>query len=136
MRRLILGLTLLLATGCGGDPLVGIKGKVSFEGKALDTGVITFRLSGVAENPPTYSTVITNGQYEIPKEQGLPPGTYIVSVTSPDGKTPSADPNALPGPSGNFSSKDRIPKKYNLESKVEVVVETKPNPKIYDLNVE
>ena len=48
--------------------------------------------------------------------------------------TPDNDPNAAPGPSGNFTSKDRIPAKFNIDSKLEVEVK-KGDPNKFDFSI-
>jgi hypothetical protein len=98
-----------------------VSGTVMFQGKPLDQGSIMFLPA--SDGLPTQSgTTINNGSYTIPREQGLVPGTYKVAISSPDGKTPDPGSDALPGPSGNFASKDRIPPEFNTESKHEVEV--------------
>jgi hypothetical protein len=104
----------------------GVSGTVILKGEPLNQGVVT--LVPVTPDSPTQgSAVIAAGKFSISSEQGLLPGRYRVSISSPDGKTPDADPNAAPGPSGNFTSKDRIPPEFNLRSTLEV--EVKPDTK-------
>jgi hypothetical protein len=124
---------LFVLVGCGGgDNREGLSGTVTLNGKNLDRGVITFVSEG--NSPTQASAVVENGQYAIPQPQGLAPGKYKVSISSPDGKTPDADPNAAPGPSGNFASKDRIPAKFNIQSKLEVEVK-KGDPNKFDFSI-
>jgi hypothetical protein len=110
----------LAAAGCSPSTnREAVSGTVTLGANALDQGTVTFVPAG-GGGPA--STQIKNGAFSLPKEQGLAPGKYRVSIDSPDGKTPEADPNAPPGPSGNFTSKNRIPKKFNTESTLEVEV--------------
>jgi hypothetical protein len=123
---------LALSTGCNSDDgRLEVSGKITFKSAPLDSGTIVFVS---ADGRSQASAVITGGAYRIPKPQGLAAGTYKVSITSPDGKTPDADPNAPPGPGGNFASKDRIPKAFNTESKVEVEVK-KGDPNVFDFTI-
>lgn len=126
-------LTAILSAGCGGDDRQAISGSVTLNGRPLDQGVIVF-VSADAKSPTQASTQIANGSYQIPQAQGLVPGKYKVSISSPDGKTPDADPNAAPGPSGNFASKDRIPAKFNTDSTLEVEVK-KGDPNKFDFTI-
>jgi hypothetical protein len=116
------GLLLLVAViGCGpaDDGRRSVSGTITFQGKPLDRGNITF-VSPDGLGSQT-GAVITNGNYQIPAEQGMLPGRYKVAISSADGDVP-ADPNTAPGPSGNFTSVDRIPKEYNTESKLEAEI--------------
>src|SRR5262249_31616436 len=112
-------------SGCGdrSDGRRAVSGTVLFKGKPLDQGRILFL--PLSKGLATQSGAgITNGTYEIPRAQGLVPGRYRVSISSGDGKTPDGPTGALPGPSGNFSSKEQIPPQYNLDSKLEVEVKS------------
>ena len=121
-----------LSAGCGKtDARCEASGAITFNGKPLDSGTIVFVSS---DGKSQASALIAGGAYQIPKAQGVPPGKYRISISSPDGKTPDADPNALPGPSGNFASKDRIPKAFNSESKHEVEVKT-GDPNRFDFTI-
>jgi hypothetical protein len=125
-------LALTLPTGCNRDDgRLEVSGQITFNKAPLDSGTIVF-VSG--DGKTQASAVISGGAYLIPKPQGIPAGKYKVSITSPDGKTPDADPNAPPGPGGNFASKDRIPKQFNTESKVEVEVKA-GDPNKFDFTI-
>jgi hypothetical protein len=67
------------------------------------------------------SATISKGHYQIPRDKGLLPGKYRVAISSVDGRTPESG-DAVPGPSGNFASRDRIPAEYNRDSKLEAEV--------------
>ena len=76
------------------------------------------------------------GSEERPGECGLLPGKYRVSITAGDGRTrPDAPADQPPGPTGaNIVSKDRVPKEYNVESKVDVDV-TEKGPNVFDYDI-
>lgn len=115
--------------GCGEKGLdrYEVTGVITFQGKPLDRGNIQF-IPADPSLPTQAGTGISAGNYTIPQAQGLVPGKYLVSISSADGETPVEGSNALPGPSGNFASKDRIPAEFNTNSKLEVEVKTdKPN---------
>jgi hypothetical protein len=125
----------LAAAGCG-DSAGGrqaVSGTVIFRGNPLDQGNIMFMLVS-SEVPTRAGAGITNGKYEIAQMQGLVPGKYRVSISSGDGKNPDGAADTLPGPSGNFSSKERIPRRYNIDSKFAVEV-TREGPNKFDFNV-
>jgi hypothetical protein len=125
-RTTVLGFTALFGLvflGCS-DATGGryeVSGSVTFNGQPLDQGVVMF--VGVDQDKTQASAMVTNGKYQIPKAQGLVPGKYRVAISAPDGKSPT-DRDAAPGPTGNFTSKDRIPPKYNTESTLEVEVKS------------
>jgi hypothetical protein len=133
---LVLGApVILLSSGCG-DASGGrcaISGTVHFQGKPLDQGNITF--IPISSTLATQSgTSIINGTYAIPKMQGLIPGRYKVSISSGDGTTPAGLTDRPPGPSGNFSSVERIPRSFNIESTQEVDVKQE-GPNQFDFNI-
>lgn len=93
-------LVLLVATtsGCGdGDGLarVAVHGAVTLNGEPVPNGVIRFAPSAQTQGPIA-SAMITDGEYEIPQDQGPVAGEYEVRVQAYD------DPNSNPVvPSGN-----------------------------------
>lgn len=124
-QKIILGfLMIMVLAGCaestGGR--VAVEGSVGFKGAPLDTGFIMFVPENAGGPATQASAMIANGSYKIPAHQGLYPGKYRVALSSGDGKTPAGDPNALPGPTGNFSSKERIPAKFNTETTLAIEV--------------
>jgi hypothetical protein len=132
--RLLLAAALIGCVACG-DPHGGrqaVSGSVTFQGKPLDRGTITF-LPASPDLPTQSGAAITGGKYSIPRDKGLVPGKYKVAINSPDGRPPDGG-DAPPGPSGNFASKDRIPPAYNLDSKEEVVVK-KGGPNAFDYKI-
>lgn len=123
-----LSLSLLCLTLHGGcsDQYGGrqeVKGTVKLKGAPIDQGVIDFTPLG--SQPTKSGAVINNGEYQIPRPQGLMPGKYRVIITAGDGKT-RENSDEPPGPSGaNIVSKERIPPEYNTNSKQEVEVTDK-----------
>ena len=130
-------LNLTFLAGCGeSNPRREVSGKILFKGTPLDNGIIEFHPLGSAQAgvPTTMEAcVITNGEYKILAEAGLTPGKYKVIISSGDNIDPN-NPEGLPGPTGNYVSKDRIPKEYNTASKVEVEVKDK-EPNVFDWDI-
>jgi hypothetical protein len=110
-----------LILGCGpGDGKLSVSGTVTLKGQILDQGTIEFFNDQTRTGAP-----IADGKYNVERDQGLSPGTYKVSITSGDGRTPADDPDAAPGPTGaNIVSKERIPPEFNVKTKQEVNVVT------------
>jgi hypothetical protein len=128
---------MVLAMGC--SPSFGgrkaIKGSVKLKGEPINDGTIDF-FPAEGNQATKSGAQILKGSYKIPAEFGLLPGKYRVSITAGDGRTRSDAPlDAPPGPTGaNIVSKDRVPKEYNIESKVEVDV-TEKGPNVFDYDI-
>lgn len=78
------------AAGCGGGDGLGrvaVKGSITLNGDPVPNGVIRFKPAAGTEGPMA-NTMITDGQYGIPKDQGPVAGEYEVRVQA------YADPNA------------------------------------------
>ena len=64
--------------GCG-DGRLGVSGKVTVNGTPIENGTINFRpAKGTKGN--SAGAGITNGEYKVPSDKGLKPGTYIVTI--------------------------------------------------------
>jgi hypothetical protein len=142
MYKSWLGATMVFATlmaavlGCGkGDTggRLGIAGSVTFQGKPLDKGTIEFSSTG--EIAAMTGAMIKNGSYEIPAEKGLPPGKFLVRISSV-AEDPSAPVPEMPGmpEDGVGEAKELIPAEYNTESKQEVTV-TSDGPNQFDFDI-
>lgn len=134
LGMIVVALAMLTLSACGGGTggRYGVSGSVTFKGKPLQEGNILFIST---EGSPTQAGgVIINGKYKIAAAQGLAPGKYKVSISAGDGKTPAADPDAPPGPSGNFSSKELIPPEYNVASKLEKEVKAS-GENVFDFDI-
>jgi hypothetical protein len=133
----LFSVALVMAWGC--SPGYGgrkeIRGTVKLKGQPIDDGTIDF-FPASGDHATKSGAQILKGSYKIPAEFGLLPGKYRVSITAGDGRTrPDAAPDQPPGPTGaNIVSKDRVPKEYNVESKVEVDV-TDKGPNVFDYDI-
>ena len=77
------GLVLMsMVVGCGGGSQRGpVSGTVTLDGQPLEHGVISFRpIKGNAS--PGSGSVVTDGNFEIPADKGLPPGEYKVTISA------------------------------------------------------
>jgi hypothetical protein len=103
----------IFAAGCGGgDGREGFSGTVTFEGQPLNGSIEFVSQDGQQQS----GGVVTNGQYSVPAEQGLPPGNYTVRIYS-SGVGPEVDPTQPPGPeSMEPPPEDPIPAEFNTES--------------------
>ncbi|MFH1919557.1 MAG: hypothetical protein ABIP48_06725 [Planctomycetota bacterium] len=114
---------------------LGVSGTVTFEGKALDQGTIEFTSTGEGAAVHT-GAMISGGSYSVPAQQGLPPGTYLVKISSTV-EDPSAEVPEMPGMAeeGAPEPEDRIPAEYNTESKQEITV-TGGGPQKFDFDIQ
>lgn len=117
----LVGLTLVPGCGPRSDRLP-INGKITLDGTPVDTGSIRFTSAG-GEKLFTSGAMIMNGEYQIPKDKGLPPGTYRVEINAPDTKAPPVATRPAPGePLGPPTAPERIPPEYNSATKQTVEV--------------
>jgi hypothetical protein len=121
--------------GCGGTSTGGrlpISGEVLLDGQPLDEGMIHFEPSIELKLRLDTGAIISKGKYQVSAEHGLPPGKYIVSISSQTKDTRTAD-DVMKGAEPS-TSKERIAAKYNTETTL--VAEVKPGPNKLDFKVE
>lgn len=107
---------LFVIAGCGkGTARLKISGEVTLDGAPLDGGSIRFTLLG-SETTLTSGAMIHNGEYKIPKQKGLLPGTYHLEISAPDTDGPTTMARATPGGPGIPVAVERIPPEYNIDS--------------------
>jgi len=112
--------------GCGESDPRGrqtISGTVTLNGQPLDNGAISFEPLD-ANTGIGAGANITDGSYTVPREQGLPPGEYVVRITSAD--SAQAEPvEEMPGEAPKTLAKERIPPDWNVQSthKIQVTIE-------------
>lgn len=118
-------LAVAAAAGCdSGNKLRPVSGTVKYKGEPLDTGSVTFLY--VSPPGPAGGALITNGKFEIASPRGLEPGTYRVQISSPKGEGQRTPEQIAAGASA--PAKERIPPKYNTESRLTVeVTQSGPN---------
>ena len=119
-----LGLLIALA-GCGPDSgRLAISGTVELDGVPLDQGAIRLNSSGAGKLFAS-GAMIQEGEFYIPQEKGLPPGTYLVEISAPDTSAPLVVYRGAPGePALPPTAPERIPPEYNVNSKQTVKVTT------------
>jgi hypothetical protein len=112
-------LSLLAATagsgGCGpADEFqhVGVSGKVTFGGKPMPSGTITF--VPLASGPAAYGT-ITDGQYAIARREGPGPGSYRVEISNIQPTGRRVPDSEYPGKTVE-ETKNAVPSRYSLNS--------------------
>lgn len=122
---LVFVLTSFMGCQGGKDPLgrLPVAGTVTFQGKPLSKGMIEF-LPSDAKQRLSARTLISDGKYRLPQEQGLPPGTYRVLISSPE-RDPTAKqvPVGPPGMTMSPPVRESIPARYNSESRLTAEVQ-------------
>jgi hypothetical protein len=100
-------------TGCAAsNDRIAIHGTVTYKGGPVQAGTVTFSPKEQTKGTMEAAT-ITDGKYALPSGKGLFPGTYLVSVSSPDTKgAPAGD--APPGASRH--ARELIPERHNKKS--------------------
>lgn len=79
----------ILPLGCGQSSEATVQGMVTFEGKPLSSGMVTFHPAG-GVGAQSFSPIQANGNYDIHtgKHHGLVAGPYIVTVVAREPITP------------------------------------------------
>jgi hypothetical protein len=117
----------LLLAGCdGGPPMGDVSGKVTYEGKIVEIGDITF--IPVDGKTPTAGAPIENGQYRA----RVPVGLMKVSISAP----------RVVGKKKLYNSKDSpempiteegLPARFNKETELQFEVQAGTNTKNFEL---
>lgn len=106
----------LFAAGCGPtDDRLRIQGAVMLDGQPLDRGTIRF----TSEDPTATKSAgakIRDGEFDVPREKGLPPGRYRLQITSPDRSGEMVRVGVGNGNPGILVARERIPESYNIRS--------------------
>jgi hypothetical protein len=109
-----------LIAGCSGSrddlPREPVAGTVTMDGQPLAEGAIQFSPAAGAEGRVTSATVpIENGQFSIPRAEGLVPGSYKVSISA----VPVPRDTRIKATFGKKKAtpfKELIPAKYNTKT--------------------
>lgn len=117
--RSLLALALTVAAiGCSRSkddlPREPVAGTVAMDGRPLPEGAIQFSPAADAAKAPTVGAVaeIKEGRFTIPREDGLVPGRYKVSIShAPAQAVKTKAKGALAKPTR--LGKEQIPEKYN-----------------------
>jgi hypothetical protein len=90
--------SIFFVTGCGGTQTYPLTGHVTFDGKPVPRGTITFLPKTDQTNAGSYAmAVIKEGNYKIEKGKlGLVGGTYSVIITGTNGVAEEFHPEGIP----------------------------------------
>src|SRR5262245_16075423 len=101
----------VLAVGCTAKDPYGrlpLSGSVTLAGTPLDRGMIQFYPADPNEKSPLTGALVQEGKYQVPREQGLAPGTYRVVISAPEAKVPT-NPTGPPDMKAAPVARERIP---------------------------
>jgi hypothetical protein len=122
----VAALSVLLAVGCGpGGSLYPVKGKVTYDGKEVKSGVIRFVPAG---GGTPVGGEIKDGEYTCKAPAG--PARVEITAQVAVGTRKAYD---MPDSPTIEDTKPLIPEKYNSKSELTYTVEPKPNEKNFDL---
>jgi hypothetical protein len=78
----LVGFVAIALVGCGSEYDSTVNGIVKLDGNVVPTGTVTF--APQSSGPTAFSLIAPNGKYSLHtgREEGLPPGQYLVSVTA------------------------------------------------------
>jgi hypothetical protein len=105
------------ACGPGGPEMAAVSGKVSYNGKPLTKGNVSF-VSTDTRRPPASGPIGPDGSYSLQTadgRSGAQLGEYKVAITDIDPDAPNADIPGMP-----IKTKSDIPKKYADPDKSEL----------------
>jgi hypothetical protein len=125
MSQIGLVVAVVFLAGCGdsGPKRYGVKGTVTYKGKPIENGLISFVLVG--SEASSGGAAITGGKYELPEVAGLAAGEYEVIISVPTGGPPPKESGDEPPGTGagEKETRETLPAKYN--SKTELKREVK-----------
>jgi hypothetical protein len=132
--RLLFGVVLASALGCGGSKIASVSGTVKLDGEPLANAVVTFQPLGDGKmNPGVGSIGRTNekGEYRlrlIDGGNGAVQGMHRVEISCPvdDGQNSPDEDRATKPP-------NKVPDRYHAESKVTYEVKAGENKADFDL---
>jgi hypothetical protein len=121
MRGNVTVTTLLVATlacayGCGAnDGPQAVSGSVTYRGKPLTHGTVTFLTTSGAPGPAA-GALVTDGRFEVPAARGLEPGTYRVAISAPEpGGVLTREEKAA---GASPKARESLPAKYNAATEL------------------
>lgn len=109
----------IVCLGCGGGKslkvpeLVPVKGKITLDGKPLESAQVLFQPKGGTAGQGAYASTAEDGSFTLKYnsgQEGCPKGEYVIMITkllTPDGKAVPAGQNAA-----DVDARDIIPARY------------------------
>lgn len=124
LQRILLGCAcVVLLGGCGGasgPEKVTLTGKVTYQGKPLEDGDISFRPAS-GTNAPATSTVIKNGTYSASDRAAIAIGTFNVEIRGYKKREGAVKDSAGFERPGVDNREQILPDKFNTKSTIDPV---------------
>ena len=117
----------LVIFGCRGSEQASVSGEVSYGGRTVETGMVTFEPAEAEAKSPSRNVPIREGRYEARGEAGLAPGEYLVRITAPD--LSKTDMDASAGPHARVEYVPLLPAEWNTRSNL--TVDVKPGENVF-----
>lgn len=123
IRSLALAALALSLAGCGnGLNRQAVSGTVTYKGKPIVRGTVTFAPVEGGAAPVHVSAPIEDGKFSVPKEAGPVPGKYVVRFEAFEQLLFGAPTPGDPAPPPKKLDQERLPAKYGAASKYEVEI--------------
>lgn len=87
IKQMVSSLACVALCGCGGAYDSYVSGTAMLDGSPLSRGTVAFNPEG--QGPSAYGRIESSGEYTIQtgREEGLPPGQYLVTVVANEAPT-------------------------------------------------
>ena len=109
----------LMLAGCDGDSRKELSGTVTYDGKPLPAGVISFEPDATKGNDgPAGTAIVKDGQFRTAPGKGVLGGAYRVRIQGGDGvNAGELNPHGrpLPPPTGEYRMDIDLPKGGTLD---------------------
>jgi predicted small lipoprotein YifL len=129
-------LALIDLSGCGesgppAEPRASVRGSITWEGKPIEEGTISFVPVGDTKGSPAMAT-ISGGQYTLNRTMGPAIGPNRVEIIG-NRDTGKRIPAAPPATGEIPQYEQFVPEKYNTRSRLETEIKAGDNKVDYDL---
>lgn len=121
----------LSVTGCSGDPLGTVHGKVTYKGEPAPVGATIAFVS--ASGAAGSGNIGADGTYSV--TASLPVGIYTVIISPPANVLSPAEAMRASQPGGVTDKYPNIPPKYRAAATSNSSLEIKPGKNEYNLNM-
>jgi hypothetical protein len=136
---IVFALAIVVCTGLSGCGIGGktrpVSGRVTFNGKVVESGTITFvPLDGT--KGPSAGAVISDGKYDVPQGHGvLAGGRYRVEIESLVKSNRKGHNPFKPDGAPAQLYDNIIPPKYNAESELTVMIADEQTAPVFDFDL-
>jgi hypothetical protein len=117
-----------ILAGCSSEPeRFAIEGSVSLDGKPLSNCLLVFRSLNSSESTLSATAIVSEGKFEVAKQNGLVEGDYLVVFTEIQPDLDEYEAARTAG-SKNALNKKVIPTKYTVANSLRIKVASGMQP--------